>query len=69
MTFDVKTLEALRGEKGPDEGKVFNLVRGLQTEIDDDPVPNHERLFKALMTAYVPNWRTMHADDSLCLLS
>jgi type I restriction enzyme R subunit len=37
VTFDVKTLEALRGEKGPDEGKVFNLVRGLQKKIDDDP--------------------------------
>jgi type I restriction enzyme R subunit len=35
VTFDVKTLEALRGEKGPDEGKVFNLVRGLQKEIDE----------------------------------
>ena len=37
VTFDVKTLEALRGEKGSDEGKVFNLVRGLQKEIDDEP--------------------------------
>jgi type I restriction enzyme R subunit len=37
VTFDVQTLEALRGEQGPDEGKVFNLVRGLQKEIDDDP--------------------------------
>jgi type I restriction enzyme, R subunit len=37
VTFDVKTLEALRGEKGSDEGKVFNLVRGLQKEIDEDP--------------------------------
>lgn len=36
MTFDVKTLEALRGEKGSPEGKVFNLVRGLQKDIDDD---------------------------------
>jgi type I restriction enzyme, R subunit len=36
VTFDVKTLEALRGEPGSDEGKVFNLVRGLQKEIDDD---------------------------------
>ncbi|MGT2439938.1 type I restriction endonuclease subunit R [Bradyrhizobium betae] len=36
VTFDIKTLEALRSEKGPDEGKVFNLVRGLQKEIDDD---------------------------------
>jgi type I restriction enzyme R subunit len=37
VTFDVKTLESLRGEKGSDEGKVFNLVRGLQQEIDEDP--------------------------------
>jgi type I restriction enzyme R subunit len=37
VTFDVKTLEALRSDKGTDEGKVFNLVRGLQKEIDDDP--------------------------------
>lgn len=36
VTFDVKTLEALRSDKGSDEGKVFNLVRGLQKEIDDD---------------------------------
>lgn len=36
VTFDVKTLEALRGDKGSDEGKVFNLVRGLQKEIDED---------------------------------
>jgi len=36
VTFDVKTLEALRSEKGSDEGKVFNLVRGLQKQIDDD---------------------------------
>lgn len=37
VTFDVKTLEALRGDKGTDEGKVFNLVRGLQKETDEDP--------------------------------
>lgn len=36
VTFDVKTLESLRSEKGPDEGKVFNLVRGLQQEIDEN---------------------------------
>lgn len=36
VTFDVATLQSLRGEKGADEGKVFNLVRGLQKEIDDD---------------------------------
>ncbi|GER07160.1 type I deoxyribonuclease HsdR [Iodidimonas muriae] len=36
VTFDVKTLEGLRGERGSDEGKVFNLVRGLQKEIEDE---------------------------------
>lgn len=37
LTFDVKTLQSLRGDGGTDEGKVFNLVRGLQQEIDGDP--------------------------------
>lgn len=37
VTFDVATLQSLRGDKGSDEGKVFNLVRGLQQEIDVDP--------------------------------
>jgi type I restriction enzyme, R subunit len=37
VTFDVKTLESLKLDKGSDEGKVFNLVRGLQQEIDEDP--------------------------------
>lgn len=37
VTFDVATLHSLRGDKGSDEGKVFNLVRGLQQEIDADP--------------------------------
>jgi type I restriction enzyme R subunit len=36
VTFDIKTLEALRGEPGSDEGKVFNLVRGLQKEIEEE---------------------------------
>ena len=37
VTFDVSTLQSLRGQDGSDEGKVFNLVRGLQGEIDDEP--------------------------------
>lgn len=37
VTFDVATLQSLRGDKGSDEGKVFNLVRGLQQEVDADP--------------------------------
>lgn len=36
VTFDVKTLESLRDQKGSTEGKIFNLVRGLQKEIDDN---------------------------------
>lgn len=37
VTFDAETLEGLREEPGSDEGKVFNLVRGLQREIDENP--------------------------------
>ena len=37
VTFDVRTLEALRGEPGSDEAKVFNLARGLRQEIDGNP--------------------------------
>lgn len=36
VTFDVATLQSLRKDKGSDEGNVFNLVRGLQHEIDED---------------------------------
>jgi type I restriction enzyme R subunit len=37
VTFDTQTLEGLRREPGSDEGKVFNLIRGLNKEIDDEP--------------------------------
>lgn len=37
VTFDAKTLEAMSKDDGSDEGKVFNLVRGLQKAVDDDP--------------------------------
>ena len=37
VTFDVATLEQLKGEEGPDEGKIYNLLRGLRKEIDEDP--------------------------------
>src|SRR5690606_18740988 len=42
ITFDVKTLEGLRGEPGSDEGKVFNLVRGLQKENEDEAEASHD---------------------------
>jgi type I restriction enzyme R subunit len=37
VTFDVATLEQLKGEAGPEEGKVYNLLRGLRKEMDEDP--------------------------------
>ena len=37
VTFDLRTLSALQKESGPDEAKVFNLVRGLQTEVESEP--------------------------------
>ena len=37
VTFDLRTLTALRKETGPDEAKVFNLVRGLQAEVERTP--------------------------------
>ena len=37
VTFDVNTLKTLGGERGSDEAKVFNLVRGLRQEVENDP--------------------------------
>ncbi|MEV8440111.1 HsdR family type I site-specific deoxyribonuclease [Actinosynnema sp. NPDC051121] len=37
VTFDVATLEQLKGDDGPDEGKIYNLLRGLRKEMDEDP--------------------------------
>ena len=37
VTFDVKTLEGLQREGGSDEAKVFNLVRSLHQELEEDP--------------------------------
>ena len=37
VTFDLRTLAALRKESGSDEAKVFNLVRGLQAEVESQP--------------------------------
>jgi type I restriction enzyme R subunit len=36
-TFDVPTLEELGKEDGPSEEKVYNLLRGLRKEMEDDP--------------------------------
>lgn len=37
VTFDAQTLDEMRDEPGLDEGKVFNLVRGLTREIQEQP--------------------------------
>lgn len=37
VTFDAETLREMRDEPGSDEGKVFNLVRGLTREIVEQP--------------------------------
>ena len=37
VTFDLQTLNALLQEEGPDEAKVFNLVRGLRSDVENDP--------------------------------
>ena len=36
-TFDVQTLEALGKDDGPPEEKVYNLMRGLRKEMEDNP--------------------------------
>ena len=37
ITFDLKTVDALRGGPEPNVAKVFNLLRGMRTEIDRSP--------------------------------
>lgn len=37
VEFEVGALRQLRGEDGPDEAKVYRLLRGLRKEMDEDP--------------------------------
>lgn len=37
VTFDIEALESLKTDEGPDEGKVYNLLRGLRQEMEEDP--------------------------------
>ncbi len=37
VTFDLRTLAALREDSSPDEAKVFNLVRGLRADVEEGP--------------------------------
>ena len=75
VTFDVTTLQSMRGDKGSDEGKVFNLVRGLQQEIDNDaaaaPVlqPLKERAERILKDMEERKTTGMAAMDMLAALA
>lgn len=37
VTFDIEALESLKNHQGPEQGKVYNLLRGLKKEMDEDP--------------------------------
>lgn len=74
VTFDVKTIERLRGDPGSDEGKVFNLVRGLneaEEETEATPVlqtlkDRAERILKDLESR---NTTGLAAMDMLAVLA
>jgi type I restriction enzyme, R subunit len=75
VTFDLKTIEALRAERKPDEGKVFNLVRGLQEETaeryDAGPilVPLKDRAERILKGLVERNTTGLAAMDMLAALA
>ena len=75
VTFDVSTLEALRGESGSDEAKVFNLVRGLRQEIGSDPdmesvlLPLKERAERILKDLEERKTTGLAAMDRLAVLA
>jgi predicted metal-dependent hydrolase len=52
---------ALDLEDQPEMFQDFVIVH----ELVHLPVPNHSRLFKALMTAHVPNWRELRTEGRL----
>jgi type I restriction enzyme R subunit len=75
VTFDVKTLEGLRGEPGSDEGKVFNLVRSLHQELEEEPAaapvlrPIAERAERILQELENRNTTGLAAMDYLVALA
>ncbi len=75
VTFDVDTIEALRGDRGSDAAKIFNLVRGLRAEIDSDPDsapllrPLRERAERILDDLESRNNTTLVALDRLSTLA
>ena len=75
VTFDVKTLEGLRREPGSDETKVFNLVRSLHHELEEEPAaapvrrPIAERAERILQELENRNTTGLAAMDYLAALA
>ncbi|HZU88555.1 MAG TPA: HsdR family type I site-specific deoxyribonuclease, partial [Stellaceae bacterium] len=75
VTFDVKTLEGLRREPGSEEGKVFNLVRSLHQELEEEPAaapvlrPIAERAERILQEMENRNTTGLAAMDYLAALA
>ncbi len=75
VTFDVKTLEGLQREGGSDEAKVFNLVRSLHQELEEEPAaapmlrPIAERAERILQELENRNTTGLAAMDYLAALA
>lgn len=75
VTFDVQTLNSLRTKSGPDEGKVYNLLRGLQQEMDENPAaapvlqPLKERAERVLRNLEERKTTGLAAMDELAALA
>jgi type I restriction enzyme R subunit len=75
VTFDVQTLEGLRREPGSNEAKVFNLVRSLHQELEEEPAaapvlrPITERAERILQELENRNTTGLAAMDYLAALA
>ena len=75
VSFDMRTLEALRGEPGSAEAKVFNLVRGLRQEVENEPemesvlLPLKERAERILKDLEDRTTTALAAMDGLAVLA
>ena len=74
-TFDVNTLEALRNESGSQEANVFNLVRGLRQEVEQESemasvlLPLKERAERILKDLEDRKITALQAMDQLDILA
>ncbi len=74
-TFDVASLKALQQKKGSEEAKVFNLVRGLNREIDSEPelgavlLPLKERAERIIRDLQERKQTGLEAMDMLAVLA